>query len=82
MTRKQIFEILFWISLIMGVILLIWYIFGNSPTELSIILTFLLTLLFKIWAISDDLKDFKHEMKFSFHKIKGDIDNIKDKGKR
>ena len=79
MKRKDIFNILFWIFLIIVIILLIWYIFGNSPTELGITLTFLLMLMFKMWAISDDLKDFKYETKFSFHKVKEDANIIKDK---
>lgn len=73
MTRKQIFNALFWMLLIIGIILVIWKIFGNSPTDLQIILTFMLMLLFKIWSISDELKEFKYEVKTSFHKVKEDL---------
>ncbi len=61
MKLRKILDILFWISLITAIALLLWYIFGNSPTELAIILTFIITLMLKMWSISDDLKDFKHE---------------------
>ena len=73
MIRKQILNTLFWILLIIGIILVIWKIFGDSPTDLQIILTFMLMLLFKIWAISDELKEFKYEVKTSFSKVKQDL---------
>lgn len=79
MTRKKILDIIFWILLIIGIILLLWKIFGSSPTDLSIIITFILTLMFKIWALSDETKEFKHEVRASFAKVKEDIDNLKKK---
>ena len=62
-----------------GIILLLWYIFGNSPTELAIILTFALTILLKVWSISDNLKDFQYKTSLSFHKVRGDINNINNR---
>ena len=82
MKRSQILNLLFWILLIIGIILLVWYIFGNTPTELAITLTFILTLMLKMWAISDELKEFKHEVKFSFHRIKEDINNVIKRNKK
>jgi peptidoglycan hydrolase CwlO-like protein len=79
MKREDIFNILFWITLVIGLLLLLWYIFGNSPTELAIILTFMLMLMFKMWAISDNLNNFKYETKFSFHKVREDIGKINNK---
>ncbi len=79
MKRSEILNILFWIFLIIGIILLIWYIFGNSPTELAITLTFILTLMFKMWTVSDEIKDLKHEVRMSFVKVKTDFDELKTK---
>ncbi len=79
MKRKQILEILFWIFLILLVILILWKIFGNSPSDLSIIITGMLTLLLKMWSISDELKDFKYKTKLSFQRTKEDINLIKRK---
>jgi uncharacterized membrane protein YesL len=76
MKRQDIFNILFWIFLIIGIILLLWRIFGNSPTDLAIILPFILMLLFKMWSMSDNLNSFKHEVKFSFHKVRENINNL------
>lgn len=77
MTKRKILNILFWIALIVGIILVVWIIFGNSPTELSVIVTFMLALLFKIWAISDETKEFKHEVKMSFAKVREDFSELK-----
>lgn len=79
MKRKDILNVLFWILLIIVVILIIWRIVGNSPTDFSIIVTALFMVLLKMWAVSDELKDFKHEVKFSFYKVKKDMSNIKNK---
>ncbi len=79
MKRKDILEILFWILLIIVIILILWRIFGNSPSDLSILLASLLTILLKMWAISDELKEFKHEVKFSFHKVREDINSTNSK---
>ncbi|MBU0466333.1 MAG: hypothetical protein KJ718_02505 [Nanoarchaeota archaeon] len=79
MNKRQILNILFWITLIIAVILVIWRIFGNSPTELSIVIVLFLTLIFKVWAISDETKEFKHEVKMSFVKVKKDFDDLKNK---
>ncbi len=79
MNKRQILNILFWILLIIGIILIVWRISGNSPSELSIIITFILTLMFKLWSISDEMKEFKHEIKFSFAKVKEDFNDLKTK---
>lgn len=79
MKRKDILNILFWILLIIVIILVLWRIIGNSPSDLSIILASFFTILFKMWAISDELKDFKHEVKASFTKAKKEIVYIKSK---
>lgn len=74
---KKMLNVLFWILLIIGIILLIWKLFGNSPTDLAVITPFILMLIIKMWAVSDELKEFKHSVKSSFDKIKVDIDNLK-----
>lgn len=61
--KIDIREILFWIFLILGVGLLIWNIFGNSPTEFIALVSLIFTVLLKAWSISD--KQLKLEMKFN-----------------
>ncbi len=79
MSKRLILDILFWILLIIGIILVIWRIFGNSPTDLSIIITFILMLMFKIWSMNDELKEFKHHVKLSFMKVREDLNKIKSR---
>ena len=76
MSRKEILNILFWILLGILVILILWRIFGNSPTDFSIILTAIFVMIFKMWAINDNINEFKSDVKTSFHKIKNDIKNL------
>ena len=77
--RKDVLNILFWILLIILAILVLWKIFGDSPSELAITLTAILTLLLKLWSISDELKEFKSEVKLSFQKARQDINNLQTK---
>lgn len=84
MEKRKILNILFWIFLIIGIIMLVWRLFGQSPSDLAIIGPFVFMLLFKMWSISDELKEFKHdfryfkhEVKSSFAKVKEDMDSFK-----
>ena len=79
MKLRQILDILFWIALTIVVILVLWRIFGNSPTNLSIIVASLLTLLLKIWSISDNLNDLKYKTSLSFHKAREEISMMNNK---
>ena len=76
MNRKKILNILFWIALIVVVVLILWRIFGNSPSDLSIIIGIGFMIMFKMWTISDDFNGFKHEVRMSFVKVKSDISDI------
>ena len=89
MNRKQILDILFWIFLIISIVLIAWKVFGNSPTDLSIIIFLFSTLIFKLWTLSDETKEFKHEFKVfkheiknSFSKVRKDFDELNNKLKK
>ena len=79
-------EILFWLFLIISVILVLWYIFGNSPSEFIAIISIIFMITLKLWAISD--RQIRLEMKSdnmnksirnSFAHIKNDMTLIKKK---
>jgi len=55
-------NLLFWIFLIIGLVLLIWGIFGNSPTEFVTLVTLIFAVLLKVWSVSD--RQIKLEMRF------------------
>jgi len=79
-------NILFWMFLVLSIILLIWHVFGSTPSEFITIITIIFTVLIKMWSISD--RQIRLEMRFntsedkikdSFVKLKEDIDLIKNK---
>jgi len=77
--KKIILDIVFWIALIVGIIMVLWRIFGNSPTDLALITPFIVMLISKIWNVNNELKDFKWEVKSSFNKVRGDMNRIETK---
>jgi len=79
-------NVLFWISLVVAMVLLIWNVFGSSPSEFIAIAAIIFMLVLKVWSVSD--KQIKLEGKFnslqlnikhSFSKIKEDLSLIKKK---
>lgn len=74
---RKILNIIAWVALTVGVVMIIWRIFGNSPTDIQIISPFIVFGLVKVWDISNELKDFKHGVKLSFMKIKEDFKSLK-----
>ena len=84
MNKNTIPNALAWIFLIVAVIFVLWYIFGNSPTEWYILLPITFTILFKLVTISNDVAyikgdyhGFKENVKESFQRIKEDTSEMK-----
>ena len=79
---RKIINIIAWIALIVGIVMVIWRVFGNSPTDLAVISPFIVFGLAKVWDIGNELKDFKHDVKFSFKKVRDDINKLSKRGQR
>jgi len=62
--KLDIKEILFWIFLAIAMGLLVWNVFGNSPTEFITMVAILFTILLKVVSTSERLA--KIETKFNF----------------
>ena len=77
--KIDIKEILFWIFLIISAILLLWFVFGNSPAEFFTIIGLILMIVLKLWAISDRQLMTEIKIKNGFEKIGKDMDLIKNK---
>ncbi|MAG02614.1 hypothetical protein CMI42_04715 [Candidatus Pacearchaeota archaeon] len=85
LSKVDIKDMLFWIFLVISLILLIWILVGDSPSELIFITTIFLTMLFKVWAISDRgiktdakvdrLGDGFKRLAEDFRDLRGDIKN-------
>ncbi len=77
--KRQILEILFWIALIVGIIMIIWRIFGDSPTDLAVISPFIVMGLVKIWTNNNRIWELEIKMKNSFDKVKENMNRIENK---
>ncbi len=75
--KVNIKDIIFWLFLIVALALLLWNVFGNSPTELVTFISIIFMLVLKMWAISDQQIKSDIIVKNSFNKVKGEIDLIK-----
>lgn len=75
---RKILNIVAWIALIIGVIMIIWKIFGSSPTDLQLIIPFVIFGLVRIWDMGMELKDFKYDVKLSFRKYRGDFNKLSE----
>ena len=62
--RINIKEVLFWVFLIFAIVLLVWNVFGNSPTEFVALIAILFTILLKVISVSERLV--KLETRFGF----------------
>ena len=61
--KTSTLNILALISLLIGIILLIWKVFGNGPTDLLVLTPFIFTMLFKLWSISSEVAYSKGKFK-------------------
>ena len=77
--KRKILRIVFWIALIVGIVMVLWRIFGNSPTDLAVISPFIAMAIIKLLSVSDDLKNFRYQAKLSFNKVKENIGRIENK---
>ncbi len=89
--KRKILDIIFWIALIVGIIMILWRIFGESPTDLAIITPFIVMALMKIWSNSLEIRKVGYQVKLlsnntrqgfdkvreDFEKIRKDINNSK-----
>ena len=74
--KRKILDIIFWIALIVGIIMVLWKIFGKSPSDLTIILPFIVMLISRVWNMNNEFIDFRYHVKISFKKVKGDLENM------
>jgi len=77
MNKTQLFNIAAWVFIIIGVILLIWRTFGNSPAEFNILTALVIGILFKVMAISNDLTELRTSFKYLSFDFKEHVNNKK-----
>lgn len=74
--KLDIKEILFWIVLVIAMILLIWNVFGNSPSEFIALASIILLVVMKVWSISDRQIKSENEMRYISRRVKEGFDKI------
>lgn len=77
--KTKILDVLFWIFLIIGIIMVLWRVFGNSPTDLAVISPFIAMTLMKVWSNNNKTWELKIKMRKGFNKVRGDIGRIETK---
>lgn len=75
--RLNFRRILFWIFAVICVVLLLWLIFGNSPTELFISSAVVILIIMKIWEMNEKLVKVEIGTKNGFCNMGQDIKMIK-----
>jgi len=79
MIKRKILDIIAWIALIVGIIMVLWRIFGNSPTDLAVVTPFIIFGLAKTWSNNNKIYDLEIKMKNNFNKAKEDMNRIENK---
>lgn len=74
--KLNIKDVLFWVFLIIAMVLLVWNIFGNSPSEFITLIAILFTVLIKVMSISERLVKIETKFKFLARDFK---EHVKDK---
>jgi len=41
MRKIKIWDVLFWMFLVIGIVMVLWRVFGNSPTDLQVVAPFI-----------------------------------------
>lgn len=75
--KINIKDLLFWIFLVLALALLLWNVFGNSPTEFITIISIIFMVVLKLWSVNDQQIKTDMNIKNSFNMIRGEISLIK-----
>jgi hypothetical protein len=76
--KLDIREIGFWIVLILAMSLLLWNVFGNSPSEFLALVGIIFVVVIKLWFVSDRQIITDMRIKEGFGKMKGNMDLVKN----
>ncbi|MFH1430913.1 MAG: hypothetical protein ABIG37_00395 [Nanoarchaeota archaeon] len=72
--KFNIYDILFWIFFVIGVVYFLWYLFGDSPTFEQSLIILILGFILKFYG---NYSGFSGYVKHSFIKVREDMDFIK-----
>ena len=78
MNMEKIINLLSWALIILGVIFILWKIFGGSPTESTILITLVSGMLFKIMNVGNDISSLKEKINNLENKFNSLAKDFKD----
>lgn len=76
--RVDFRDVLFWVFLILTVVLLFWYMFGNSPMELFVSSGIAGIIFLKMWSLNERQIRLEMGTRNGFNMIKRDMDLMKN----
>ena len=81
--KRKILNIIFWIALAVGIIMVLWRIFGDSPTDLAIITPFIVMFVSKMLDMNETIREVGYQVKIlsintksAFEKVREDFKNL------
>ena len=84
--KRKILDVIAWVALAVGVVMIIWKIFGNSPSIAEVLAPFVVLALVKVWKNSEGVMGVGHGLeilsvntKSAFDKIREDTGRIENK---
>ena len=79
MRKISIKEILFWLFLVISVVLVLWTIFGDSPSDIFVSSAVIVMVVMKMWIMNDKLVRLEIRTKNGFSRIEEELNLIKNK---
>ena len=79
MMNNKFLDVLFWVFLVIGIVMVLWRIFGNSPTDLQIIVPFIAVGFVKMWGMNERLVRLEMRTVSGFRRVGDDIGLIKER---
>lgn len=77
--KIKIWDVVFWIALVVGIVMVLWRVFGNSPTDLQVVAPFIVMGFSKMWGMNERLVRLEMRTMNGFRKVGDDIGLIKER---
>ena len=79
MNKIKVWDVIFWIALVVGVVMVLWRVFGNSPTDLQVVAPFIVMGFSKMWGINERLVRLETRAVSGFRRVGEDMGLIKER---
>jgi len=79
MRKIKIWDVVFWVALVVGIVMVLWRVFGNSPTDLQVVAPFIVMGFSKMWGMNERLVRLEMKTAGGFRRVGDDIGLIKER---